>query len=238
MVVSSRAILTLGLGLAGFGTLVSPTFGQQADGAVRQTNRTAAPAPAANLAPTAPVIGTIDMSAVFKGYDKVKVLSEEFRASVKAKEAEMMGLMQQIQKETEALARLAPGGIDFKKGENKITELKAKGEADRENAQRDFTIKEAEMMATVYKEIQTMVAAVARQKKMNYVLRVSNEPITSSDPRSALMAVERSVVYYDPGNDITGLVVSYLNSRYKAAGGVAPKPGSAAAPAPSSPRGN
>ncbi|MHC5539953.1 OmpH/Skp family outer membrane protein [Singulisphaera rosea] len=237
MVVSSRAIVTLGLGLAGFGMLASPSFGQQPDTAFRKTNRMAAAPATPSAVPSAPVIGTIDMSAVFKGYDKVKVLSEEFRAAVKAKEAEMMGLMQQMQKESEMLAKLTPGSIDFKKGENKITELKAKGEADRENAQRDFTIKEAEMMATVYKEIQNMVNAVARSKKMTYVLRVSNEPITSSDPRSALMAVERSVVFYDPANDITTLVVGHLNRVYKAAGGVAPKPGSAAA-APTSPRGN
>ena len=53
----------------------------------------------------------------------------------------------------------------------KITELKAKMEAGREQAQREFTLREAETMSTIYKEIQGMTARVAKWRGMNYVLR-------------------------------------------------------------------
>ncbi|MGD0040467.1 MAG: OmpH family outer membrane protein, partial [Isosphaeraceae bacterium] len=78
MVISSRAIVAMGLSAVGLGLLVGPSLGQQQDGGVR---RTASPSTAASAAPISPVIGTIDMDAVFKNYDKVKVSSEEFKAA-------------------------------------------------------------------------------------------------------------------------------------------------------------
>jgi len=222
MVVSSRAIVAVGLGLAGLAVLVGPSLGQ--DKAVRQaSSRPAAPSP--------PTFGTVDMSAVFKGYDKVKVNAEEFRAAATAKKAELTKLMQGMQQESEVMAKLTPGSLDFKKHENAMTEMKAKVEAQREQAERDFTLREAEMLATLYKEIQAMVGAVAQYKGLTYILRVSNDPVTGSDPRSAMAAIDRTVVYADAANDITKDVITFLNYEYKRAGGVLPKATSAVTPA-------
>jgi hypothetical protein len=60
-----------------------------------------------------------------------------------------------------------------------------------------------------------------------------------------MMAIERTIVYADPQNDITNDVIYNLNLAYKAAGGTPPKPstgasnGTPAAPAgPGAPSGN
>src|SRR5262249_51007370 len=184
----------------------------------KTTGQSAKPA-----APTPPTFGTIDMGEVFKGYDKVKVNADEFKAAVLARQKDLMGVMTQMKAESDELGKLRPGSEDYKKREAKITELKAKGEAGRETAEREFALREAEMMATLYKEIQTMVARVAQHRGMTYVLRVSNDPVVGSDPNSAMRAIERSVVYADQKNDITKDVITYLNYEYKAAGGMAPK---------------
>ena len=55
------------------------------------------------------------------------------------------------------LAKLTPGTEDYKKHENSVTELKARHEAGREQAEREFTQRQAEAMATLYKEVQAMV---------------------------------------------------------------------------------
>lgn len=231
MVVSSRAIVASSLALLGAAVLAGPTFGQQRDAGVRKAATTAAPAP---TAPSPATFGTIDMSEVFKNYDKVKVTGEEFRAAVMARRNDLMKLMTEMQHESEELAKMTPNSLDYKKREDHITQLKAQSEAGREQAEREFNLKEAEMLATLYKEIQSMVARIAKWKKITYVLRVSNEPVTGSDPNSAMRAIERTVVYADAGNDITKEVIHYLNTEYKQAGGPAPKPaqtaGAAAAP--------
>jgi len=215
----SRAAVAVGFGVVGVGLLVGPTLGQQ-DGGVQKANTRAAAAPK----PAAPaVIGTVDLGNVFKNYDKFKVAQEEFKSAAMAKSNELMKLMNEAQTEADQLAKMTPGSHDYKKHEDKISDLKAKHEAGREQAQRDFTLREAEMMSTIYKEVSEMVAAVAAQRGMTYVVKVSNEPVNASNPNSVVAAIERAVVYADPKNDITEVVVYWLNQRYKAAGGTAPK---------------
>jgi Skp family chaperone for outer membrane proteins len=233
MVISSRAFVAQGLCMAGLGLLMSPAFGQQPDGGVRRT--AASPSTTAPAAPVPPVIGTIDLDAVFKNYEKVKVSSEEFRAAAMSKKNDLMKIQAEAQQEAEMLAKLQPGTDDFKKHENKVTELKARYEAGRESAERDFASREAEAMATLYKEVQAMVARVAKWRKMTYVVKVSNQPISGGNPNSVMAAMANTMIYADPSNDITNDVVFNLNRMYKASGGVAPKgsaaSGSVAAPA-------
>jgi Skp family chaperone for outer membrane proteins len=229
MVISSRAIVAMGLCTVGLGLLVGPSHGQQQDGGVR---RTASPSTATPAAPVSPVIGTIDLDAVFKSYDKVKVSSEEFKAAALARKGELQKIQAEAQQEAEILAKLTPGTEDFKKHENRVTELKARFEAGREQAERDFASREAEAMATLYKEVQAMVARIAQWKKMTYILKVSNQPISGSNPNSVMAAMANTVIYADPRNDITNDVVYNLNRLYKATGGTSAKAAASTAPAP------
>ena len=228
MVISSRAIVAVGLCAAGIGLLAGPSLGQQQDGGVR---RTATPSTAAPAAPVSPVIGTIDMDAVFKNYDKVKVSSEEFKAAALARKGELQKIQQEAQQEAEILAKMTPGTEDFKKHENRVTQLKAQFEAGRELAERDFASREAEAMATLYKEVQAMVARIAQWRKMTYIVKVSNQPISGSNPNSVMAAMANTMVYADPRNDITNDVVFNLNRIYKATGGACVKGPSSTTPA-------
>ena len=232
MVISSRAIVAMGLSAVGLGLLVGPSLGQQQDGGVR---RTASPSTAAPVAPITPVIGTIDMDAVFKNYDKVKVSSEEFKAAALARKGDLQKIQADAQQEAEILAKLTPGTEDFKKHENRVTELKARFEAGRESAERDFASREAEAMATLYKEVQAMVARIAKWKKMTYIVKVSNQPISGSNPNSVMAAMANTMVYADPTNDITNDVVYNLNRIYKATGGPSVKGSATTPPATSAP---
>ncbi len=161
------------------------------------------------------MIGTVDLDAVFKNYEKVKVSSEEFRAAAMSKKNELIKIQNEAQQVGEMLAKLTPGTEDFKKHENKVTELKARYEAGREQAEREFAAREAEAMATLYKEIQTMVGRVAKWRNMTYVVKVSNQPISGGNPNSVMAAMANTMVYADPRNDITNHVVHNLNVMYK-----------------------
>lgn len=231
MVLSSRLIAALGLGAAGAVCLVSPIMGQGQPAQDRAVHRTAAAgtAPAAFKEPVAPMIGTVDLEAVFKGYEKVKAQAEEFNAAAMAKKKDLMKIQTEMAQEAEMLGKLAPGSDDFKKRENHITELKAKMEAGREQAEREFSAREAESMATLYKEIQVMVQKIAETRRFNYIVRVSNQPITGSNPNSVMAAMSNTMVYSDPRNDITADVVHNLNKWYAAVGGRAAKPAGEAA---------
>jgi Skp family chaperone for outer membrane proteins len=229
MVASSRGILAIGLGLIGLAILVAPTLGQgQAqDGAVRKAANPSSVAMPPT--PIAPVIGTVDVELVFKSYEKVKQSNKEYSAALMARKNELMRIMSEAQEEAQMLSKLAPGTEDYRKHENKVTQLKAQHEAGREQAEREFALRQAEAMATLYKEIQEMVKKVAQWRKMNYVVKVSSQPITGTDPNSVMAAISSTLVYADSRNDITNDVIHNLNRFYKATAAPSAKP--AAGPA-------
>jgi Skp family chaperone for outer membrane proteins len=213
MVASSRGILAIGLSLTGLALLVGPSLGQQ-DNSVRKTADQATPNPP--RPPVPPVIGTVDIEYVFKNYDKVKVTNKEFNAAMLARKQELMKIMSEAQQEAELMQKFNPGSEDYKKHESRVTELKARHEAGREQAEREFALRQAESMATLYREIQGMVAMIAQWRKMNYIVKVTNQPITGTDPNSVMGAISSTVVYADPRNDITSDVVHNLNKYYRA----------------------
>jgi Skp family chaperone for outer membrane proteins len=219
MVVSSRGILAIGLGLTGLAFLVGPSLGQgpAQDSTIRKT---ANPEAKTNPpAPVAPFIGTIDLELVFKNYEKVKVSQKEFNAALTARKNELMQIMSQAQEEAQIMAKLTNGTEDYRKRENKVTELKARHEAMREQAQREFDLRTAESMATFYKEIQAMVTRVAHWRKLTYIFKVSSQQPVGTDPNSVMAAVSNTVMYFDKRNDITADVIHNLNLFYGAATG-------------------
>jgi Skp family chaperone for outer membrane proteins len=227
MVLSTRGILAIGLGLTGLAFLVGPSLGQQQDRAIRK-----AAAPGAGALPPdpiAPVMGTVDIDTVFKNYNKFKAVGKEFNAALLTRKNDLMKLMSEAQEEAQMLTKLTPGTEDFKKHEDRVTELKARHEAGREQAQREFALREAENVATIYKEVQGMVARIANWRKMNYVVKVSNQTPSASDPNSVVNALQNTMVYADPRNDITNDVIFNLNRVYEAAHGSAPKGANGAA---------
>lgn len=216
----SRKTWALGLVLAGLAILVGRSHAQNDPGAAKAPN-------AANALPPAR-IGTIDMDRVFKEYKKVKFAGDQLKNDVQAKQGELGKLMAQGRQVAQEMESLAPGSGTFKEKEAAMTRLKAQVESERELAQAEFTRREADALATIYKEVQAMTAAVARQQGLTYVMKTSAEPISASEPNSVIAAMNRAVVYSDPSTDITNKVVYYLNLAYeKQVGAQAP----AAAPA-------
>jgi Skp family chaperone for outer membrane proteins len=96
-----------------------------------------------------------------------------------------------------------------------VTQLKAQHEAGREQAEREFAQRQAQALATLYNEIQDAVAAQAKAKGLTYVVKVSPGPRADSEPNDVSTALNRSVVYADPRNDLTEEVIRDLNRRYK-----------------------
>ena len=68
------------------------------------------------------------------------------------------------------MKKLNPGSEDYRKHENRITELKAKMEASKEQAEREITLRQAETMATLYKEIQAYAKWVAQHRGITHVM--------------------------------------------------------------------
>lgn len=238
MAITSRAGWALGLGVLGVAGLVGVSYGQ-GDGEVRKAATNAGATGAARMTPA--VMGSIDLEAIFRSYEKSKFLLEGLKADGLAKEGQLKQIMAEAKQMTTEMQTFQPGTKDFKDREAKFTQLKANLQALKESAEREGQAKYAEIMATFYKEVQSMTERVAKSKGITYVVRISNEPVNSQDPEGVMAAMARPVVYADPGSDLTKTVVYNLNLEYK--GPIAKNPAgaaetgeadpAAAAPAPS-----
>lgn len=232
MIRSTRAMVAMGLCLVGVAGLVSRSFAQAQDGRVQKATNPPANAPTTTASSKPLSIGSIDMDKVLKDYDKFKVANENIRAEALERHNGLMKIATEAKQEQEKYQRMTPGSPDAKKCEDRITQLKAQFEAGRENAEREFTQKEAETMATIYNEIAIMARGVATQRGMAFVVKYSDAPASGSEPNSVVAAMSRTILFADPSVDITADVIKWLNYRYKASGGPAPKNNVPQLPAP------
>lgn len=177
-------------------------------------------------------LGAIDMDKAFEGYKKAAFIREQIKQEITKKNSDLSSLMNQMRQIAKELEGLDPSGNDFKAKEAEITKLKVQYETEREQAQGEFARRDAEALATIYKDIQDMTARVAKSKGLQFVVKVSNEPPSGSDPNSVLAAMSHSIVFHDPSLDVTPMVVYNLNLQYDSQSGTSAAPAASTTAAP------
>ncbi len=162
-------------------------------------------------------IGSVDMDAVLKHYDKVQELHDRLAHSLGGAKQSATKSQAQIEKLMSQLQKLAAGSSDYIALESRISELKERFGAQNEESQRDFTRRQVRIMAALYEEIQAAIAGVAKAKGLDYVVKVSSGPLSDSNPDDVHDALRRSVIYANPRNDLTDEVIHELNRKFHAA---------------------
>jgi len=160
-------------------------------------------------------IGLIDTAYIFSNYEKLKVLQQ----GLKDEQQEMAA---DLQKKSQALRALAEEARQFKEGEpeyaareQKYTSMASQFEAAKKTAQRKIQRSEAQMLQSVYLEMQDMVTKVANSKNYGYtiVLRFSRDEF-SADPQRLGEGLSRQVVFSREADDISEIVLNLLNKQY------------------------
>jgi Skp family chaperone for outer membrane proteins len=160
-------------------------------------------------------IGTVDMDRIFERYKKVKEIADREGVDRDVMRAKLALIFVDVQQESGLLSKLAPGTDEYRQHENRLRELKARYDREREQAEQDFARRESRHLVSIYREIQEAITSVAKARGLTYVVKTTPEPTLESDPNSVMTAIARSVVYADPRADITDEVVRVLNQRAK-----------------------
>ena len=177
-------------------------------------------------------VGLVDMSHVFSNYEKLKALRVQLQAEFETSTAKLKGIEAQlktIQEELKA-GTITKGSEQWTAKEQEFTNLAAQFQAEKSNLQREFVRKEVAMYKDVHGEVQQFVAMYADAFKYTLILRYQRDAETaedgSEDPNKIMSRINQLVVYHQPGDDITDVLLQKLNERYA-------KSGTAAAPAAS-----
>jgi hypothetical protein len=131
---------------------------------------------------------------------------------------------------TEILPTFNKGTQQYSETEEQLASRQAKLAVDVNRQKNEFLQRESMIYHNVYQEILQATDYFCKQRGIDMVLRFNGEQVDVQRPDSVLTFINRPVVWYDPGLDITDFILQDVN-RAAANPGTATQP-----PSPFSPR--
>ncbi len=178
------------------------------------------PAPAAP--PAAGAVALVDVNHIFKNHQRFNLQMEEMRTDVERAEASVQQERQAIQQLAEQLEQYK-GTRDYRAMEQDIADRQAKLAVRVRMQQREFLEREARIYHNAYKEIWSAVDYLCRSQNIAMVLRFNGDVADTTKPEEVLRDIQKPVVWYRSGLDITDRVLAEINRDTRPAGG--PQPG-------------
>ena len=175
-------------------------------------------------------IAIVDMGEIFTNCVRYKAAIEAMKTQTTALEGQFKADYETMKKMAEEMKALQPGSPDFRKRESEIGKLELDFKFRQAQARKDFEERINGVQFSLYREIDAVVKQIAVANNIALVMRHNTTQPNGNDPQQVLRAINQSVVYYNPGLDITKLVLSKLNENSAAPGTAAP--GTAGLPGP------
>lgn len=193
--------------------------------------------PAAAQQSTGHQIAIVDMGEIFTNCVRYKTAIEGMKAQTLQLEAQFKADYENMKKMAEEMKVMQPGSPDFRKRESELGKLELDFKFRQAQARKDFEERINSVQFSLYREIDAIVKQVAVANNIALVMRHNTSQVNGTDPQQVLRAINQSVVYYNPGLDITKLVLGKLNENpapiSTAVGpGPAPRPGPGVPAAP------
>jgi Skp family chaperone for outer membrane proteins len=187
--------------LVSFGYLISLAVAQNSSAA-----------PAGQPAAGGPRLALIDITRIFKTHAGFKQMMEDMKRNVQAAETKVKTEREAINKLiTEALPSFNKGTQQYADMEEQIASRQAKLAVDVNRQKSEFLQRESMIYHSVYQEILHTTDYFCKEHGIDMVLRFNGEPVDIQRPESVLTFINRPVVWYDPGLDITDLVLQGMN---------------------------
>jgi Skp family chaperone for outer membrane proteins len=158
-------------------------------------------------------IALLDIGVIFKN-------NTRFKQHMADLQADMQRAEEQMKKERDALRALSERLNDYKAGTAEYKQLEeeiAKRSADLnvrfQLQKKEFAKTEARIYHMIYQEIQQEVDAFAQANGIAAVLKFSSEVADGENPDSVLRDLNKPVIWYSRGLDITPIILESLNRR-------------------------
>lgn len=167
-------------------------------------------------APTAqgmagPRLALLDVSRIFKNHQRFKGMMEDMKADVERAEAQVKTERETITKLAERLQEFRKGTPDYKQMEEELAKRQADLAVQVQLQKNEFLQREAKIYHSVYQEIWQATDYFCKQNKIDMVLRFNGEQVDVDRPDSVLTFINKPVVWYDRGLDITDPILQDLN---------------------------
>jgi outer membrane protein len=162
-------------------------------------------------------VAIIDLSYIFKNHDRFKAMTEGMRNDVLRAEEALKARRTEIETLTKRLNdlgnELRKDSPEYKQLDADLTRKKIDLSTQVSQQKKEFLEKEAKIYFSVYQEVLDEVQYFSERNRISLVMRFNGDPVTDSDPQEILKQLNKSVVYYNKGIDITPMILDSLNRR-------------------------
>jgi Skp family chaperone for outer membrane proteins len=183
-----------------------------------------AQAPAAQPAAAGPRMALLDVSRIFKSHQRFKGMMDDMKRDVERAETQVKTERETIGKLAERLQEFRKGTTDYNDMERELAKRQADLAVQVQLQKNEFLQREAKIYHNVYQEIWQATDYFCKANRIDMVLRFNSEAVDPDKPESVLTFINKPVVWYDRGLDITDAILQELN-RTAITPGTANRPG-------------
>lgn len=156
-------------------------------------------------------IAIVDMGEIFQNCVRYKTAIDAMKTETTALENQFKVNYETMKKMAEEMKVMQPGSPDFRKRESELGKMELDFKFRQAQARKDFEERINGVQFGLYSEIDKVVKQIAVANNIALVMRHNTAEVKGNDPQQVLRAINQSVVYYNPGLDITKLVLKQLN---------------------------
>lgn len=174
---------------------------------------------AKQIAPTR--IALIDMGYVFKNYKKFEDLKKDVNDAAQMAQEKAKGYIQQAQALQEEMksGTYAGDSPEYLDRERQIIQLSSKFETFKALSNKDLVQRNAQTHKAVYEDVVRIVNAVAERDGYTLVMQFNRDAQSGEDPQKVSQAMARQIVFSQSQDDISDIVLNYLNRKYESSAG-------------------
>ncbi len=170
----------------------------------------------AGAQPGAHRIAVVDIGYIFKMHTGFKAKKADLEAQMKAASDRLKQEQETLRRMMQDLQNMQPGTEQYKQLEEELTRRNAELQIQFQLQDKEFARKEASIYHTVYQEIEDEVRSLAAQSGLDAVLRFNGDKVDPDQAPQVMRNVNKLVVWFNEGLDITPHILSRLNIRYGA----------------------
>ena len=203
-----------------------------------------APAAAQQAAPAGPKTGPtsialVDVGYILKNHPNMDANMEGIKAEMTQAQDEIESRRKALLADQENIAKTFEADTpQFKQKQESLISAESKLRVDFMGKEKEFAEKQANVIYKSYQSINNSIELVAKHYQYDVVLRYSREQnqMDPKKPQTVNFGIQRDILFYNAGVDITEVVLAVLKRDMAAAAAqTAPVTRSATQPAPTTP---
>lgn len=159
-------------------------------------------------------VAIVDIGTVFKQHPTFAAELEKLKQEADAFKATSVQAQQSLAQEAEGIkANYDPDSVDFKNAQTALAQKAAALQVEQGRKMQGLMEREAGLHFQTYQQVKDLIEQYCDAKGVQLVLRYNSQQMDPNQPGSVMQRVNSSVVYHNPTNDITKVILSQVGAK-------------------------